>query len=256
MRRRRCGRSSGSGSWRTRADLEVCPTRPRGLPHYLTTTLSVAWLSQSSSTRTASVCSPGAMWSSVKSYDNSCESESPVTGATSVQSPPSSEYSAFLMSLSASAALQVACSLPPDSLAARLAIRGGVLSIRNGSLTIEVESASAGGLPGRSDAVTRKRYSPSGNAVESQLQYFSLTLSLRSFQFVSCTPRISTVKIRLSPFSSEAAQRAPVKPLAYCMEGVPESSNGDAPGLEAGLPIGGSVSVCEGMSRIAGAGNL
>src|ERR1017187_5846295 len=159
------------------------------------------------------------------------------------------------MLLSASAALQVACSLPPDGLAARLAIRGGVLSIRNGSLTIEVESASAGGLPGRSDAVTRMRYSPSGNAVESQLQYFSFSLSLRSFQFVSCTPRISTVKIRLSPLSSVAAQRAPVKPLAYCMEGAPKSSDRDDPELEAGLPIGGSVSVCEG-NGIAGAGNL
>src|ERR1700693_2805175 len=114
------------------------------------------------------------------------------------------------MSLSASAALQVACSLPPYWLAPRPEIRGGVLSIGNGSLTMDLESASAGGFPGRSDAVTRRRYSPSGNAVESQLQYFSLSFSLSSFQLVSCAPRISTVKIRPSPLSSEAAQRAPV----------------------------------------------
>src|SRR5580704_15724689 len=156
------------------------------------------------------------------------------------------------MSLSASAALQVACSLPPDSLAVRLTIRGGVLSIRNGSLTREADNASAGGLPGRSDAVTRRRYSPSGNAVESQLQYFSRTLSLSSFQFVSCTPRISTVNIRPSPLSSTAAQRAPVKPLAYCIEGVPKSSGRDGLEFAAGLPIGGSDSDCKGAGGIDG----
>src|SRR5579863_4994890 len=97
-----------------------------------------------------------------------------------VHSPPSSEYSAFLMLFNASAALQVACNLPPDWLAVRLLILGGVLSIRNGSLSSEEQRASAGGLPGRSEAVMRTRYSPSGNAVESQLQYLSLNLSFSS----------------------------------------------------------------------------
>jgi hypothetical protein len=80
-----------------------------------------------------------------------------VAGATSVQSPPSSEYSDFLMLLSASAAVQMACNLPQTPHPAKLAICGGVLSMRNGSLTMEAESASAGVLAGRSDAVTRMR---------------------------------------------------------------------------------------------------
>src|ERR1700683_732464 len=110
-----------------------------------------------------------------------------------VQSPPSTEYSAFLILFSASEALQAACNLPPVPVAARFAIRGGVLSIRKGSLSAEVDRASAGGLPGRSAAATRMRYAPSGKAVESQLRYLSFTWSLRSFQLVSWTPRISTL---------------------------------------------------------------
>ena len=128
-------------------------------------------------------------------------------------------------------------------------MRGGVLSIRNGSLTIAVESASAGGLPGRSDAVTRMRYSPSGNAVESQLQYFSRQLVLKQLPVGLMRAADLDGVDQASPLSSEAAQRAPTKPLAYCMEGVPGSSKSGRPKLDGGFPIGGRVSVGEGGQR-------
>src|SRR5439155_508406 len=82
-------------------------------------------------------------------------------------SPPSREYSALAILFSASAACQRTCSLPPLRVAVRAVIFGGVLSIINTGLSFWVVSASAGGLLGASDAVIRRRYSPSGKAVES-----------------------------------------------------------------------------------------
>src|SRR5271170_3561211 len=97
------------------------------------------------------------------------------------------------MVLRASRAVQRTSSLLPDAaLPARFEICGGVLSIKNGSLAKDALSACWGGLLGESEAVTRKTYSPSGNAPVSQLKYLSLTLSLRSFHADSFTPRIST----------------------------------------------------------------
>ena len=53
--------------------------------------------------------------------------------------------------------LETAPSFEPLRVAVRPLIFGGVLSIVNGSLSRLVVSASAGGLPGASDAVTRRR---------------------------------------------------------------------------------------------------
>src|SRR5262249_29390256 len=103
---------------------------------------------------------------------------------------------------------------PPDRVAVSPVIFGGVLSIQNGTLSIRAVSASPGGFPGASLAVTRSRYSPSGNAVESHERYFSLTLSLSSFHSLSFAPLISTVKIKASPLGSLAAHRAPTQPFA------------------------------------------
>ena len=105
-------------------------------------------------------------------------------------------------------------------------IFGGVLSIQNGLLSSRAVSASAGGLPGASDAVTRMRYSPSGKAVESQERYCSGTLSFSSFHSVSPVPRISTVNTSGSPFGSDADQRAPRKPFANCIDGVLSPDSG------------------------------
>src|SRR5438128_11002987 len=91
--------------------------------------------------------------------------------------------------------------------------------MRKISLSSADVSACSGGFEGKSDTVIRSRYSPSGNAVESQLRYFSRTLSLRSFQPVSLTPRMWTVYSSVSPFSSAAFQRAPREPLAAVMAG-------------------------------------
>src|SRR5689334_3271155 len=145
------------------------------------------------------------------------------------------------MLFSASAACQRTSSLPPFRAALRPVIFGGVLSIQNGLLSMRAVRASAGGLPGASLAVTRKRYSPSGNAVESHETYFSLTLSLSIFHSVSFAPLISTANTSGSPFGSDAAQRAPIQPLAYCIAGVRSLP---APvDAAARLPIGGSESV-------------
>src|ERR1017187_4527166 len=117
----------------------------------------------------------------MSSYSNSGASERRVTGAATFHSPPSSEYSALAILLSASAACHFTCSLPPARAEESAAIFGGVLSIQNGLPSMRAVRASAGGLPGASDAVTRTRYSPSGQAVESQEKERSATLSLSSF---------------------------------------------------------------------------
>src|SRR5262249_2559831 len=119
-----------------------------------------------------------------------------------------------------SAAFQRTLRPAPLRAARRPEMRGGVLSTRKTSLSSCVVSACSGGFDGKSDAVMRKRYSPSGKAVESQLRYFSRTLSLSSFQAVSLTPRMWTLYVRVSPFSSAAFQRAPREPLAQDMAGV------------------------------------
>src|SRR5579872_280699 len=75
--------------------------------------------------------------------------------------------------------------------AERPLICGGVLSIRKGSLTRLAVRASPGGLLGASDAVMRTSYSPSGNAVLSQLYVLSRRSSFRSFHALSPLPRIS-----------------------------------------------------------------
>src|SRR5438105_15892473 len=105
------------------------------------------------------------------------------------QSPPSIEYSAFVTILRASAAFQRTLGLAPLRVAVSPEMRGGVLSMRKISLSRAELSACSAGLLGRSDAAIRKRYSPSGKPVESQLTYFSRTLSLSAFQPVSFTPR-------------------------------------------------------------------
>src|SRR5262249_2546354 len=120
------------------------------------------------------------------------------------------EYSHLAILFSASAA----CQRTAERVALILVIRGGVLSMINGLLSMRAVSASPGGLPGASLAVIRTRYSPSGNAVESNEEERSFTLSLSGFHSVSLTPLISTVKTRLSPFGSLADQRTPVQPLA------------------------------------------
>ena len=93
----------------------------------------------------------------------------------------------------ASAACQCTAILFAAALAARPVMAGGVLSMVNGSLTSLPVRAWSGGFAGASDAVTRMRYSPSGNAVESQLRRFSETLSLSGFHSVSSSPLISIV---------------------------------------------------------------
>src|SRR5262245_5626828 len=106
-----------------------------------------------------------------------------------VHSPPSSEYSALAIMFNASAARQRTCSLPALRVAVSPVILGGVLSIRNGELSVLDDSASDGGFPGASVTVMRRRYSPSANAVESHERYFSLILSFSGFHSVSWMPR-------------------------------------------------------------------
>src|SRR5437879_1666261 len=147
------------------------------------------------------------------------------------------------MLFNASAACHFTCTLAPIRTPTSPLIRGGVLSIQNGLLSRCAVSASVGGLPGASDAVTRIRYSPSGKAVESHERYFSVTLSLSSFHSVSLTPRISTVNISGSPLGSCADQRAPTKPLAACIAGVVSRVICGPPLVVECLPSGGSDSV-------------
>src|SRR5690242_3278493 len=99
------------------------------------------------------------------------------------------EYSAFPRMLSASLAWN--CAVAPPCAGVLQVISGGVLSIRNGSLSRDPVRTSCGGFEGASEALTRRTYLPSGYAVESQLRYRWRTLSRRGFQAVSLTPRIS-----------------------------------------------------------------
>jgi len=70
---------------------------------------------------------------------------------------------------------------------------GGVLSTRNGSLSSESVRPLPGGLEGESVAEMRRTYSPSGKALESQLNWRMARSFFRIFQVVSLLPRISTV---------------------------------------------------------------
>src|SRR5205085_4103738 len=164
-------------------------------------------------------------------------------------SPPSSAYSALPILFSASAACQRTCSLPALRTAASAVMRGGVLSIQNGLLSMRAVKASDGGLAGASEAVTRMRYSPSAKAVESHDRYFSVILSRSGFHSLSLTPRISTVNTMASPLGSTACHRAPMKPLANCMAGVLVVASSVSAAATGRLPIGGSDSDgCAGVS--------
>src|SRR5262245_1848950 len=149
------------------------------------------------------------------------------------------------MLLRASAACHLTCNLLPLRTAVRPVSRGGVLSIRNGALSVRVASASAGGLPGASETVTRSRYSPSAKAEESHEKYFSVNFSFSSFHSDSLTPRISTLKIIGSPFGSFATQRAPRYPFAKSIEGVVVTVSTPKAGGVGALrrPIGGRLNV-------------
>ena len=151
-------------------------------------------------------------------------------------------------------AFQRISSFAPLLAAERPEIVGGVLSMTNGSLASVLVKAWSGGLSGRSEAVIRRTYSPSGNAVESQLTCRSRSLSLSSFHSDSATPRISALNASVSPFSSEAAQRAPISPFAYCIDAEEDDAAGEGRAVFLLPPSGGSVIVCDGVTESDGAG--